>query len=165
MHKVEVIRPWNGVQRGQVLVLKEIPAALRANVREIVDQAAAAGPVEIDIQPHIDEAVRQALDGTRGDITRMLDNARREADEIVFAAHEEAGRIRAEAQAAAALAGQLTPATPGAASGAGLPDKERKALITARLKELKVEHDGRKSADELAALLPPDELAALFPAE
>lgn len=164
MHKVEVIRPWNGVQRGQVLELKEIPAALRANVREMVDQAS-AGPVEIDIQPHIDEAVRQALDGTRGDITRMLDNARREADEIVFAAHEEAGRIRAEAQAAAAPAGQLTPATPGAASGAGLPDKERKALITARLKELKVEHDGRKSADELAALLPPDELAALFPAE
>lgn len=164
MHKVEVIRPWNGVQRGQVLELKEIPAALRANVREMVDQAA-AGPVVVDVQAHIDEAVRQALDGTWSDITRMLDNARREADEIVFAAHEEAGRIRAEAQAAAAPAGQLTPATPGAASGAGLPDKERKALITARLKELKVEHDGRKSADELAALLPPDELAALFPAE
>lgn len=165
MPKVEVIRPWNGVRRGQVLVLKEIPAALRANVREIGEQAAPAGPVEIDIQAHIDEAVRQALDGTRSDIIRMLDNARREADEIVFAAHEEAGRIRAEAQAAAEPAGQLTPATPGAAAGAGLPDKERKALIVARLKELKVEHDGRKSADELAALLPPDELKALFPAE
>ncbi len=164
MHKVEVIRPWNGVQRGQVLELKEIPAALRANVREMVDQAA-AGPVVVDVQAHIDAAVRQALDGTRSDVTRMLENARREADEIVFAAHEEAGRIRAAAQAAAAPAGQLTPATPSAMAGAGLPDKERKALITARLKELKVEHGGRKSADELAALLPPDELKALFPAE
>ncbi len=165
MPKVEVIRPWNGVQRGQVLVLKEIPAALRANVREVGEQVATAAPVEIDIQAHIDEAVRQALDGTRSDISRMLENARREADEIVSAAHEEAGRIRAAAQAAAAPAGQLTPATPSAMAGAGLPDKERKALITARLKELKVEHDGRKSADELGALLPPDELRALFPAE
>lgn len=44
----------------------------------------------------------------------------------------------------------LEPATPSAASG----EKERKAAVIAKLKEAKIEFDGRKSADELEALLP-----------
>lgn len=45
----------------------------------------------------------------------------------------------------------LVPATPGAGSGGA--DQE-KAAITNRLKELGIKYDGRKNADELAALLP-----------
>jgi len=39
---------------------------------------------------------------------------------------------------------------------------ERKALFAARLKELGIKFDGRGSADDLAALLPPGEMEALI---
>ena len=58
---------------------------------------------------------------------------------------------------------KLTPATP-AAVCRKLEGKD-KGVIIERLKELKIDYDGRKSADELAALLPEGELAALFPAQ
>ena len=56
---------------------------------------------------------------------------------------------------------QLEAASPAASTG----EKERKGKIIAKLKELKIDFDGRKNADELGALLPPDELKALFPTE
>jgi hypothetical protein len=45
----------------------------------------------------------------------------------------------------------LVPATPGAGSGGS--DQE-KGDVKSRLKELGIKYDGRKGADELAALLP-----------
>ncbi|MFU7548249.1 hypothetical protein ACM9NK_29955, partial [Pseudomonas paraeruginosa] len=61
-------------------------------------------------------------------------------------------RDRAKAQA-----GTLTPAIP--------DGSERRELIKARLKELKIEFDGRQGEEALAALLPEGELAKLFPAK
>jgi len=98
MPKYEVIRPWNGVEEGDVVELAKLHPALKANVRAVKGQAA-----------------------------------------------------------------ELEPATP-----AGTSNKERqldKGVIAKRLKELEIEFDGRKGADDLAALLPEGELEKLFPAE
>ncbi|WP_313449945.1 hypothetical protein [Pseudescherichia sp.] len=57
--------------------------------------------------------------------------------------------------------GTLNPATPVAISNPG----DRKGVIAKRLKDLGIEFDGRKGADELASLLPDGELEKLFPAE
>lgn len=86
MDKYEVIRPWHGVSRGDVVELKEVHPALKANVRKIGGQAA-----------------------------------------------------------------ELVPATPNATTGNTMPAK---GDIAKRLKELEIEFDGRKSAEELATLLP-----------
>lgn len=60
--------------------------------------------------------------------------------------------------------GTLNPATPGAGNN-GSDGKSRKEIIADRLKELGIEFDGRKGADELASLLPDGELEKLFPVE
>lgn len=46
---------------------------------------------------------------------------------------------------------ELAPATPNAVSGSA---EQAKGEVAGRLKELGIKFDGRKSADELAALLP-----------
>lgn len=103
------------------------------------------------------EQAKLAVEGMAADAhaeaERIVGAAREEADRILEDARQEADRIRAAA-AGGSQPGDLTPATPGATD---LNEKDRKALIVARLKELKVEHDGRKGADELAALLPEGE--------
>lgn len=110
MPKYEVIRPWHGVAEGDVVELKELHPALKANVRPVKGKAA------------------------------MIDVTSQDDDETV-----------------------LIPATP-----EGTSESERqldKGAITKRLKELEVEFDGRKGAEDLAALLPEGELEKLFPAE
>lgn len=84
--KYEVIRPWYGVSKGDVVDLKHLHPALKANVRPLHGEAA-----------------------------------------------------------------KLDPATPSAAVKSKLPAKGQ---IAKRLKELGIEFDGRKNADELAVLLP-----------
>lgn len=69
--------------------------------------------------------------------------------------------LKANVRALKGQAAELVPSTPAASTG----EKERKGKIIAKLKELKIDFDGRKNADELGALLPPDELKALFPTE
>lgn len=71
--------------------------------------------------------------------------------------------IKANVRAIKGQAAELDPSTP-----AGTSDKERqldKGVIAKRLKELEIEFDGRKGADDLAALLPEGELEKLLPAE
>lgn len=97
MPKYEVVRPWHGVKKGDVVEIKNLHPALKSNVRPL-----------------------------KGVIA------------------------------------ELVPATPKAA----VPKKddgERKGVIAKRLKELNVQFDGRKNAEELAALLPEGELKKLFP--
>lgn len=84
--KYEVIRPWHGVSRGDVVEIKELHPALKSNVRPVKGEAA-----------------------------------------------------------------ELVPATPDAGNGGKAPTK---GDIAKRLKELSIEFDGRKSGEELAALLP-----------
>lgn len=86
MAKYEVIRPWHGVARGDVVELTQLHPSLKANVRPLRGQAA-----------------------------------------------------------------ELVPATPSATSG---DKKPAKGDIAKRLKELGVDFDGRKNAEELAELLP-----------
>ena len=86
MPKYEVIRPWFGVRRGDVVEFKELHPSLKSNVRPLNGQAA-----------------------------------------------------------------ELVPATPAAGTGSKAPVK---GDIAKRLKELGIDFDGRKSADELAELLP-----------
>lgn len=85
--KYEVIRPWHGVQVGDVVELKQLHPALKTNVRPIRASAA-----------------------------------------------------------------KLEPATPD--GNAAKDAKAAKDAVTKRLKELEIEFDGRKGADELVALLP-----------
>ncbi|AMD42686.1 hypothetical protein JBD44_25 [Pseudomonas phage JBD44] len=130
MPKYEVIKPWNGVSKGQVLELESLAAALLPNVREV--GALRSGSLTLDVSAQVDEAARQALAEARVSVDAMIDEAK-------------------------AQAGTLTPAIP--------DGSERRELIKARLKELKIEFDGRQGEEALAALLPEGELAKLFPAK
>lgn len=164
MPKFEVIRPWAGVKKGQIVTLDEVHPALAANVRMVGH--ASAGEITADVSAKVSEEAERALAEAKRQVERLITDARAEAGDIVDAARTEADDIlsdaRAEAdkiRAAAGNGGTLTPATTG---GAEVSDKDRKALITARLKELNISFDGRKSADELGALLPGDELAEVL---
>ncbi|HBP1407806.1 TPA: hypothetical protein L5T47_005525 [Pseudomonas aeruginosa] len=130
MPKYEVIKPWNGVSKGQVLELESLAAALLPNVREV--GALRSGSLTLDVSAQVDEAARQALAEARVSVDAMIDEAK-------------------------AQAGTLTPAIP--------DGSERRELIKARLKELKIEFDGLQGEEALAALLPEGELVKLFPAK
>lgn len=130
MPKYEVIKPWNGVSKGQVLELESLAAALLPNVREV--GALRSGSLTLDVSAQVDEAARQALAEARVSVDAMIDEAK-------------------------AQAGTLTPAIP--------DGSERRELIKARLKEMKIEFDGRQGEEALAALLPEGELVKLFPAK
>ncbi|WVW38011.1 hypothetical protein [Pseudomonas phage PAShipCat1] len=125
-----MIKPWNGVSKGQVLELESLAAALLPNVREV--GALRSGSLTLDVSAQVDEAARQALAEARVSVDAMIDEAK-------------------------AQAGTLTPAIP--------DGSERRELIKARLKELKIEFDGRQGEEALAALLPEGELVKLFPAK
>ncbi|QTB73515.1 hypothetical protein [Pseudomonas aeruginosa] len=196
MPKYEVIKPWNGVSKGQVLELDTLAAALLPNVREV--GALRNGSLTLDVSAQVDEAARQALAEARASVDAMIDEAKAQAEGIIAAANAEAVSIREQAKAQAegiiaaanaeavsireqakaqaegiiaaanaeavsireqakAQAGTLTPAIP--------DGSERRELIKARLKELKIEFDGRQGEEALAALLPEGELAKLFPAK
>nr|WP_315528290.1 hypothetical protein [uncultured Achromobacter sp.] len=159
MAKYQVVIPWSGVRAGQIVDLNEVHPSIEANVRKVGSESS-AGTLSVDVRAIASEEAERimaqaklAVEGissdARAEAERIVSAAQEEADRILQEAREEAGRIRAAATGA--QSGNLTPATPGAAD---LNEKDRKALIVARLKELKVEHDGRKGADELATLLP-----------
>lgn len=152
MPKYEVIKPWNGVSKGQVLELESLAAALLPNVREV--GALRNGSLTLDVSAQVDEAAEQALAEARVSVDAMIDEAKAQAEGIIAAANAEAASIREQAKA---QAGTLTPAIP--------DGSERRELIKARLKELKIEFDGRQGEEALAALLPEGELAKLFPAK
>ncbi|GAB1837142.1 hypothetical protein MyNCGM121_39220 [Achromobacter xylosoxidans] len=159
MAKYQVVIPWSGVRAGQVVELSEVHPSLAANVRTVgAEPVASSSSIDATATAaaeaeRILEQAKRAVEGMAADAhveaERIVGAAREEADRILQEAREEADRIRAAATGG--QLGKLTPATPGAPDA---NEKDRKALIVARLKELKVEHDGRKGADELAALLP-----------
>lgn len=60
--------------------------------------------------------------------------------------------LKANVRAMKGEAGELVPATPAGTNG-GASDID-KGVIAKRLKELEIKFDGRKSPEELAALLP-----------
>ncbi|EPC5685457.1 hypothetical protein ACEOSB_14150 [Pseudomonas aeruginosa] len=150
MPKYEVIKPWNGVSKGQVLELDSLASALLPNVREI--GALKNGSLTLDVSAQVDEAAKQALAEAQASVDAMIVDAKAQAEGIIAAANAEAANIREQAKA-----GTLTPAIP--------DGSERRELIKARLKELKIEFDGRQGEEALAALLPEGELAKLFPAK
>lgn len=163
MAKYQVVIPWSGVLAGQVVDLGEVHPSLAANVRKVGAEPfadALSTDVTVTATAEAERIVEQAERSAEGmaadahaEAERIVGAAREEADRILEDARQEAGLIRAAATGGS-QSGDLTPATPGATD---LNEKDRKALIVARLKELKVEHDGRKGADELAALLPDGE--------
>ncbi|HCF4720559.1 TPA: hypothetical protein NIF25_006487, partial [Pseudomonas aeruginosa] len=136
----------------QVLELESLAAALLPNVREV--GALKNGSLTLDVSAQVDEAARQALAEARASVDAMIVDAKAQAEGIIAAANAEAASIREQAKA---QAGTLTPAIP--------DGSERRELIKARLKELKIEFDGRQGEEALAALLPEGELAKLFPAK
>lgn len=90
MAKYQVIRAWHGVSVGQVVELKELHPALKANVIEV---GKGVGQTE-----NADD---------------VLAKAKAEAQTIIDDAKAEAERIKTEAQK---QVGELTPATPEATS-------------------------------------------------
>lgn len=146
MPKYEVTIPWNGVIAGQVIDLDSVHPAIAANVRPVAEREVDA--TSADDAEQVLLKVREQADG-------IVREAQAKAVEIIDTAKAEAARLTSEATKPA---GQLTTAI---TTDAG----ERRELIKARLKELKIEFDGRKGEDDLAALLPEGELAKLFPAE
>ncbi|WP_026384705.1 hypothetical protein [Achromobacter xylosoxidans] len=160
MAKYQVVIPWSGVRAGQIVDLGEVHPSLAANVRKVGAETV-AGALSVDVSVTATAEAERILEQAKRSVEGMAADAHAEAERIVRAAREEAGRILEEAREEAdriradastgSQPGVLTPATPGSTD---VNEKDRKALIVARLKELKVEHDGRKGADELAALLP-----------
>ncbi|WP_315136347.1 hypothetical protein [Achromobacter marplatensis] len=160
MAKYQVVIPWSGVRAGQIVDLSEVHPSIEANVRRVgVDSKVGTLSVDVTVTAtaeaeRILEQAKRAVEGMAADAhaeaERIVSAAQEEADRILKDARDEADRLRADASSGS-QSGGLTPATPGAPD---MNEKDRKALIVARLKELKVEHDGRKGADELATLLP-----------
>ncbi|MDF3863467.1 hypothetical protein P3W53_03275 [Pseudomonas denitrificans (nom. rej.)] len=147
MPKFEVIRPWNGVTAGQILELKEVHPSLAANVRAMGEGAAdgdEAGQVLAAARKEAQEIIAEARaihDDAKAGALKLLEDARTGAATIID---------EAKAQAAKLVQSDAS---------------ERREVIKARLKELKIDFDGRKGEEDLAALLPAGELAKLFPAE
>ncbi|KES20139.1 MULTISPECIES: hypothetical protein [Pseudomonas] len=148
MPKFEVIRPWHGVTAGQIVELKEVHPSLAANVRAVgegADEDGEAGKVLAAAREEAQEVVSKARsihEEATAAAQKLLDDARAGAAEILDEAKAQAAKL-------------LPP-----------PDaNERREVIKARLKELKIDFDGRKGEEGLAALLPDGELAKLFPAE
>ena len=138
--KYEVIRPWHGVRVGQIVNLDRLHPALKANVRALRGEA-------------------QYLDATDNDGVKLVPATPGDTDLTPLGDPAPAAQVDQGLPSAVTL----VPATPTAPSnpepmGAG----ERKALFAARLKELGIKFDGRGSADDLAALLPPGEMEALI---
>lgn len=63
--KYEVIRPWFGVSKGDVVAIKKLHSALKANVRPLGKQAA-------ELVPAIPNAASTPKEPTKGDITKRL---------------------------------------------------------------------------------------------
>lgn len=148
MPKFEVIRPWHGVSAGQIVELKEVHPSLVANVRAVGEGAA-----EDDEAGQILAAARTEAKEIISEARAIHDDAKAGALKLLEDARTGAAAIIDEAKAQAAKLVQPTDST------------DRRELIKARLKELKIDFDGRKGEEDLAALLPAGELAKLFPAE
>ncbi len=65
MAKYEVIRPWHGVSRGDVVELKQLHPALKANVRPLRGQAA-------ELVPATPSASASGKKPTKGEIAKRL---------------------------------------------------------------------------------------------
>ena len=97
--KYEVVIPWNGVSKGDVLELDSVHPSLVANLREVVAEKRAEGPSES----------KKIVAEARAEAKRILDDAKAEADKLTNAALAEADKIVADAKK---QKGELTPATP-----------------------------------------------------
>lgn len=149
MPKYEVIKPWHGVRAGQIVELKEVHESLVANVRAVGEGA----PEDEGSTDLVLDSARREAQEIIAEARSILDDAKTGAAKLLDDARSGAVAILDEAKAQAAKLVQ--PADAG----------ERREVIKARLKELKLEFDGRKGEEDLAALLPEGELAKLFPAE
>ncbi|RCI76261.1 hypothetical protein DT376_03350, partial [Pseudomonas aeruginosa] len=97
MPKYEVIKPWNGVSKGQVLELDSLASALLPNVREI--GALKNGSLTLDVSFQVDEATRQALAEAQASVDAMIVDAKAQAEGIIAAANAQAANIREQAKA------------------------------------------------------------------
>ena len=97
MAKYRVIRPWFGVSVGQIVTLKEVHPALRANVVPVGDG-----------EPKESDAAAKALDAARAEAQSIVDAAKAEGQAIVDAAKAEAETFNK------GKVGEITPATPDA---------------------------------------------------
>lgn len=118
MAKYQVTRPWAGVTMGQIVDLKEVHPALKANVMEVGKGATSsheADEVLVKVRIEADALRKQTEDELAKRIAEAQEQAQAEAKAIIDAANAEAERIKAEA---VKQAGELTPATLEAATKA-----------------------------------------------
>ncbi|MCI2809385.1 hypothetical protein [Eoetvoesiella caeni] len=102
MAKYQVVRPWFGVAMGQIVTLKEVHPALRANVMLVSEGA-----------PKESDAAAKVLDAARAEAQSIIDAAKAEGQAIIDAARAEVESLIASEVAETA---SLTPATPDATS-------------------------------------------------
>ena len=118
MAKYQVIRPWAGVTMGQIVDLKEVHPALKANVMEVGKGAGSSDEAgDILAKAHAEAATLR--EQTEAELAKQIHEAREKAyaevKSIIDDANAEAEHIKAEA---IKQAGELTPATPEAATKA-----------------------------------------------
>ena len=97
--KYEVVIPWNGVTRGQILELDSVHPSLEANVRLVVAEQ------RTESVPESKKIVADA----KAEAKKIIDDAKAEAGKVTDAALAEAEKIVADAKSAAPK-GELTPA-------------------------------------------------------
>lgn len=116
MAKYQVVRAWHGVTVGQVVEMEKVHSSLKANVIPLAQVAPAAdeaGDLLKQAQAEIDAMREQAQAELAQRVEEAKKEAQAEADRIISEATAEAERIKQDAQQ---KAGELTPATPDAAS-------------------------------------------------
>ncbi|WP_188074483.1 hypothetical protein [Pusillimonas sp. ANT_WB101] len=125
MAKYQVTRPWHGVKMGQIVDLKQVHPALRANVMlvgegvsdkdqasSIIAQAqASAETLRKDTEMELSKQIEAAIDGARGEAKAIVEAATAEAQRIVDDANKRAAEIVPMVEGKGP---ELTPATPDA---------------------------------------------------
>ncbi len=112
MPQYQVINPWYGVKKGQIVELKKVHPAIQANVMEV-----GAGVKTSDEPAKLLEQAQTEANALRAQTEQELEKrvaeaqaqVQAEAKAIIDEANAEAERIKAEA---IKQAGELTPATP-----------------------------------------------------
>lgn len=124
--KYQVIRPWHGVALGQVVEMDEVHPSLRSNVMPVTQAVATsdeAGDLLKAAHAEIETMRTEAQQELAQRVEETKQEAQTEADRIIADAKAEAERIVAEAKQEA---GELTPATPDAATEKGGVAKKAK---------------------------------------
>lgn len=108
--KYLVTIPWFGKEKGDTVEFDEVPAAVKANVMLLSDAEKNDGSDLVEQAKAEAEKIKEEAEAEK---SKLLDEAKAEAEKIKADAETEANKLIEDATK---QAGELTPATPKAAT-------------------------------------------------